>query len=56
MSDIGPEFFRQVLDRTEDPASDDVALDLGKPDLDLVNALAHTSQIKPPVWLIEMEE
>ena len=56
MSDISHEFFRQVFDRTEDPAGDDVALDLGKPDLDLVNALAHTSQIKPPVWLIEMEE
>ena len=35
-SDIGHEFFRQVFDRTEDPAGDDVALDLGKPDLDLV--------------------
>jgi len=29
-------FFCQVFDRTKDPAGDDVALDLGKPDLDLV--------------------
>src|SRR6516225_4563877 len=36
MSDKVMSFFCQVFDRTKDPAGDDVALDLGKPDLDLV--------------------
>ena len=35
-TDVTHELARQVLDRSEDAAGDDVALDFGEPKLDLI--------------------
>src|SRR5258707_1442329 len=54
--DVADQLSGQVSCRSEDPASDDIALDFGKPDLDLIKPTGIGRGVMDPYRWIGLEE